>query len=975
MPQAATPPAQDAPAKALRVRFDRFELDEKNASLTCEGKPIALGPTPFAVLCALVRQQGLLVTKNGLLDEVWGHRFVTESVLKTVIGKVRTALQDDARKPRFIETVSRRGYRFIAPTVAAAGEGWTQESQATAADGDAFVGRAEALGQLGAAWNRAIQGKRAIVWLAGDPGIGKTTLIERFVSTLAGVACVRGQCVEQYGSGEPYLPVLEALGELCRRDSAAVPILRTVAPTWLVQLPWLTTAEERDVLRRELAGLGADRMLREMAEFIERYTERTPLLLVTEDLHWSDRSTMQLLDCIARRRASARFMWLASFRLSEVIALDHPLNPLRRELRLHGLCEEIVLDPFSESEVAQYVALRSPSLAADEAFVRALHERTDGLPLFVGHILDDSSAHAQGASGQEAAQVAALAVPENLAAIVEHYVVKLPEDERTLLAAASVCGTDFRVDTLADVLEIEPSTVGQACEELTRKRLLVAETAAQKTAAPPRRIYSFRHSLFRQVLYERTPAVLLARLHHRAALALEKERAAGITIAATELAMHFERGGEAISAMRYYAEAAEAALLHFSPGESLRLAEHGLSLRSSASATPERDAAELALATLAGVSSGHLLGLSSVQAKGWLERAYQLLAHAPGHRMRALLLHMLGMGLSVRGEYAAALSVAERTEKLATETSDPILMRAACLIQGDVRMLQGRPRIGCEWLERGAAIESAPSPAAAPEDGLVADPHISILALLGLQLLHLGRVATARERLQEARDRARESAQPIAEMIAIWLETLAEVRLADVDRVDALASQMEALVEKFALAQGRNACGWFRGWVLAKTGRPREGFALIRDAYEENVGLGMRSGGAEVVGYAAEALLLAGDLDGAQAQLDEALEIAQTLGERIYLPQLLTIDASIARARGDSAQADASLRKAIAEAREQQARWLELEPLAQLCASSTAKRGDREALAALIAAMPEASATRAVSTARALLARSTSRVE
>ena len=193
------------------------------------------------------------------------------------------------------------------------------------------------------------------MWLAGDPGIGKTTLIERFVASLGDVACVRGQCVEQYGAGEPYLPVLEALAELCRRDAAAVAMLRAVAPAWLVQLPWLSTAEERDVLRRELAGLGAERMLREMAEFIDRYTERAPLLLVTEDLHWSDRSTIQLLDYVARRRGGARFMWLASFRLSEVIALDHPLNRLRHELLLHGLCEELVLDPFSESEVAQYV--------------------------------------------------------------------------------------------------------------------------------------------------------------------------------------------------------------------------------------------------------------------------------------------------------------------------------------------------------------------------------------------------------------------------------------------------------------------------------------------------------------------------------------------------------------------------------------------------------------------------------------------
>ena len=96
------------------LRFDRFELDEADARLTCAGQPVALAPKPFAVLCALARAPRMLVTKNALLDAVWGHRFVTESVLKSAISEVRAALGDDPKQPRYIETVSRRGYRFIA---------------------------------------------------------------------------------------------------------------------------------------------------------------------------------------------------------------------------------------------------------------------------------------------------------------------------------------------------------------------------------------------------------------------------------------------------------------------------------------------------------------------------------------------------------------------------------------------------------------------------------------------------------------------------------------------------------------------------------------------------------------------------------------------------------------------------------------------------------------------------------------------
>ena len=106
----------------VRVRFDAFELDEPNALLLRNGKAVTLAPKPFGVLCALARRPGSLLTTNALLDDVWGHQFVTDSVLRTAISELRTALDDDARKPRYIETVSRRGYRFIAATIGASSQ-------------------------------------------------------------------------------------------------------------------------------------------------------------------------------------------------------------------------------------------------------------------------------------------------------------------------------------------------------------------------------------------------------------------------------------------------------------------------------------------------------------------------------------------------------------------------------------------------------------------------------------------------------------------------------------------------------------------------------------------------------------------------------------------------------------------------------------------------------------------------------------
>ncbi|HET7033825.1 MAG TPA: transcriptional regulator, partial [Casimicrobiaceae bacterium] len=689
-----------------------------------------------------------------------------------------------------------------------------------------------------------------------------------------------------------------------------------------------------------------------------------PLLLVTEDLHWSDRATIQLIDYIARRRGSARLMWLASFRLAEVVALDHPLNPLRHELRLHDLCEEIVLDPFSESEVADYVAGRSPAIATDEAFVRTLHERTDGLPLFVASVMTDVITRGAQAGDDIAggSQLAKIAVPENLAAIIDHYIAKLTSDQRLVLSAAAVCGIEFRIPAISGALERDAGWVGQTCDELAREQLWLIAPRADGGSNAAELPYSFRHALFRQVLYERTAPSARAQLHRKIGVALERERATRLPATAAELATHFERGGDAMTAVRYYAEAADAALAHFSPDECIRIVERASPLLEQAPDGPERNGLQLTISTLHGLAATRVLG-AGTEAKSALKRAYSLLDEAPQHPIRGRLLHGFGFMLTLRAEYAEALAVADRAEALASSTNDPVLLSTACTVHGQVDQLQGRSRSARTWLERGLAL--AEQLDVGPGEFLV-DPQVALLGLLGVPLLHLGSVEQARTALQRAYVRARDREWPMARLAALWYSALFEVRLDSAERVAALADEMRALVDEFALAHGRTACRWFRGWADARTGQPRDGYRRIREAYEDNTRLGMLAGGSEVLGYATEALVLAGDWDGAQHELEGALQLADTLEERVYLPQLFMMQAAIARARGDRATADAAIRRAIAEARAQEAPWLELIALIELCDRHSATAKDRRALAALIDQLPEALDTPAAAKARAL---------
>jgi DNA-binding winged helix-turn-helix (wHTH) protein/tetratricopeptide (TPR) repeat protein len=961
--------AQSSP---LHVRFGEFELDEANALLLRGGSAIALSPTPFGLLCALARHPGALLTKHALLDAVWGHRFVSDSVLKGAISDVRTVLDDDPQHPRFIETVPRRGYRFVAAATAVSSEQASASTRATSADPPRglFVGRERELSSLHRIWDSVRSGKRIVFWIAGEPGIGKTTLIDRFVAQLGDIPCARGHCVQHYGSGEPYHPVLEALAELCRADTEVPSLLRAVAPTWLLQLPWLNTAEQREALLRELVGVNLERMLREMGEFLDRYTERRPLLLVTEDLHWGDRATIQLIDYLARRRSRGSLMWLSSFRLAEVVAMDHPLNALRHELHLHGLCKEIVLDSFSEAEVAAYVAARSPSMGSDESFVQALHERTEGVPLFVASVTSDVAAHSAQDGIASAALLANSPVPENLLAIIDHYLAKLGDERRLLLSAAAVYGFAFRIDTLAHVLERDALWVADACDQLLREQLWLVASRARDQGTSPERPYSFRHALFRQVLYDRLAPSARAELHRKVGAALEQERGMGSAVAASELAMHFDRGRAPLAALRYYAEAAQAALLHVSPAECMSLTDRAFSLLSQAPLGVERTSLEIELATLRGVSAFHLLGAGD-EARSAYQRGSSLLADVPRHAMRGLLLHGLGFLHNLRAEYAEALAIADRADAL-TEAGDAFLTLAACTVRGQAYMHLGRPHAARESLEHALpAMETVHAASEQTFIGFIADPEVTVLAMLGFQLARVGLIGEMRERLRQAYTRARGLAQPMALIVTMWYDALCEIRFGDADRVAALADEMHSLVEEFALAQGKAACRWFRGWADAHRGKPLEGFRQIRAAYEENRVLGMISGSSETLGYAAEALVVHGDWSGAEEQLRQAFEIVNTYEERIYLPQLLLIEGSIARARGQHADADASIRRAILEARAQGAPWPELLALTELCERATATAEDHRTLGALVDRLRDArgkTALAALARARALVA-------
>ena len=387
-----------------RIIFDPFCLDLANECLWRGSQAIKLRPKAFAVLDYLLGRPGQLVTKEELLNAVWPETFVGEAVLKVAIRQIREALDDDPKSPRFIETAHRRGYRFIGPdrrgrTRRLAKDQEIERRQSrfgfTAAcrifpSESCRTRRMRCRGCEAGSRRCWMENVRSYL-LQEKRASARTALVDTFARSIASDRSIRigrGQCLEQYGTSEAYLPVLEAIGRLCREQGQVVDVLRAHAPMWLLQMPSLVSASDRELLSREVFGATRERMLREMGEALEALTADLPLVLILEDLHWSDYSTLDLISYLARQRQAAQLMLIGTYRTVELIVSGHPLKAVKQELLAKQQCEELPLEYLSEDAVAKYLSVRFPTNRFPAELAGLIHERTEGNPLFMVNAVD-----------------------------------------------------------------------------------------------------------------------------------------------------------------------------------------------------------------------------------------------------------------------------------------------------------------------------------------------------------------------------------------------------------------------------------------------------------------------------------------------------------------------------------------------------------------------------------------------------------
>jgi predicted ATPase/DNA-binding winged helix-turn-helix (wHTH) protein len=552
---------------------------------------IRLTPKAFAVLRHLADHAGRLVTQDELLNALWPNTFVQPAVLKSHILEIRRALGDHPKNPQFIETLPRRGYQFIAPARDESTPTFSPLGFAVELSSQKLIGRSTQINELRDCLQRALGNQRQIVFIIGEPGIGKTTLADEFQrlvrANVPGVRIARGQCIEGYGGKEAYYPMLEAGGELCQgpEGESVVQILATQAPTWLVQFPALINSNQREILQREILGATRERMLREIGEALETVTSKKPLVLVFEDLQWTDPSTVDLISALARRRQTAKLMLIATYRPVDIALSDHPLELLKRELLIHHLCQEIALKPLGEAEVAEYLAFEAGGAAAPEGLAGLICRHTEGNPLFMVATIDHMRARGLIAVENASWQLNVpldridLEAPESLRQMIEAQVERLSEQEQRVVEIASITGALFTTAACATAACMNAETYEDLCEGLSRRHQIVQSAGSQEfpdgtTSAR----YKFIHALYRDVLYQRLSLGRRTKMHLDVADRLETLYAQRLGEAAPELAQHFELGGDWLRAIKYLQLAAETAGRRFEPQQAAEILEHALEL-------------------------------------------------------------------------------------------------------------------------------------------------------------------------------------------------------------------------------------------------------------------------------------------------------------------------------------------------------------------------------------------------------------
>jgi DNA-binding SARP family transcriptional activator/predicted ATPase len=853
------------------------------------------------------------------------------------------------------------------------------------------IGREPARSWLQGGLATAMQGHGLLLCVTGEPGIGKTLLVEDFLKEIAlrGESCAvaRGQCSERLAGAEAYLPWLEALDNLLRGHGGdwVAQVMKLLAPTWHLQLAEGSPDEAAAARLLERQALSSERMKRELYALMQELSRLQPLVLFFDDLHWADASTTDLLAYLGNKLATLRILVITAYRPSELWLEKHPFIQVKLELQGRAVCRELALEFWTAPDVENFLTFEFPDHRFPPQLAALIYSKTEGNPLFAVDLVRYLRDRAVIAQQQDGWGLACPIpdferdLPESVASMIERKIAQVSQADQRLLVTASVQGYEFDSAVVAKALAESAMEVEERLEALERVysfvRLVEEKELPDGTLTSQ---YRFVHVLYQNALYRTLRPTRKAQSNRAVAEALLCHHGEKSGAVASELAHLYEGGREFALAVDYYLMAAENAAHVFAHREAAILARRGLHLLKSLPDTPACARQELRLQLTLGSALSVTEGYAALETGECMARA-QTICEEIGETSELFpAIWGLAVYYLIEPQYHKARALGEQLLRLAE--SNAMLLTGAHTILGFALLYLGELSKSLAHHEQATALrDPAQHRTYITFYGL--DPGLYSISNTIRLLWLMGYPDQSKRRVQETVALARQAADPRSLAFALHLEVVFRLFYGEIDEALERAAECITLCEEQGIAQEREWTKVYYGWAITRQGQVEKGIDQMRQSIAELRRMHAENTFPHFLALLAEVLVQAGQIEEGRTALSEAFDIIQRTGDSAYEAEVYRIKGHLLlmgeskrqRAKGEDGGNEGAQKffhKAIEIARRQGAKSLELRAAMSLCRwlgqQGRAEEG-RERLAEVYRWFTEGFATGDLKEAEALL--------
>ena len=816
-----------------------------------------------------------------------------------------------------------------------------------------LVGRDEELGYLLRRWKQASNGEGQVVLLCGEAGIGKSRIVASFREQLGTEPCARVSChCSPHHQNAPLHPVVAHLAraadliagepselqldKLERLLGMAGSDIAEIAPLFadLLSIPTGT--------RYPPLSLGAQRRrektLEALAAQIAGLSAQQPVLIVFEDVHWIDVTSLELLEILIDRLAALRAMLILTFRpefsppwtgYAHVTSVS--VNRLSR--RESGILA---------GQVAGAQSL--PPHILDQILVK-----TDGVPLFIEEltkaVLESRLVRDAGRSGGEA-DPPPLSIPATLRASLMARLDRLAPVREVAQAGAAI-GREFSHRLLAAALKMPDDVLRSALEQLVDAGLIF------RRGVPPHATYRFKHALVQDAAYETLLRSKRQQIHFWIATALREHFPETAEAEPEILARHFTEAGLVKAAVDHWLRAGKLAAARSACKEAIALLTKALDLLRGLPDDPDRRRRELDVQIALGGALAVAKGQAATDTGQAFARARELAESLPEHPQFIPVLYGQYVHYSSRGNMYLALEITEELLRQAERRNEMADLALGHRTLGTTLLLLGRLSEARTHLEKALSFRDSGQDQRLTQAYIFA-PRAVALAYLAMDLVVLGFVGPARERISEALSEAGRIAHPVTSAVVLGRACIVNRYTSGVPSLTQAAEALRSLAAEQGFLNWAGKADVELGWAMVASGEGAAGLARMRSGIAAVGAVGQEFDLPRYLGLLADAYRLTGQFSMALEACASALDCAKRTGERWFDAELHRLRGETLRAKSPASprEAAACFSEAVQAAQEQGAKLWELRAatsLARLCREGGGGVEARDLLAAVCA--------------------------